>query len=78
VSSPPKGTDFAQYNFDHPDAIDFDACYEVLKQLVLRQEAEMPQYSFKEHRRLEETVKAVPTDLILIEGILAFHDPVTP
>lgn len=64
------------YNFDHPDSLDFDLCYEVIKQLLIRQETCVPIYDFKTHSRLQETQKVIPGDMILFEGILALHDPV--
>lgn len=63
------------YNFDHPDSLDFDLCYEVIKQLLIRQETAVPIYDFKTHSRLQETQKVIPGDMILFEGILALHDP---
>lgn len=39
------------YNFDHPDALDFDMAYEVLKTLLKGEEAEVPQYCFVNHAR---------------------------
>lgn len=64
------------YNFDHPDALDFDLCYEIIKQLLTRQKTQIPIYSFKTHSREEETIEVLPGDMILFEGILALHDPV--
>jgi len=65
----------ASYNFDHPDSLDFDLCYEVLKKLVQKKDAEIPVYSFVTHSRAEQWEKIKPCDIILFEGILALHDP---
>jgi len=73
-----KGVDMSKakdYNFDHPDALDFDLCYEIIKQLLTRQKTQIPIYSFKTHSREEETIEVLPGDMILFEGILALHDP---
>jgi len=73
-----KGVDMNKakdYNFDHPDALDFDVCYEVIKQLLTRQKAYVPIYNFKTHQREEEKIEVMPGDMILFEGILALHDP---
>ena len=66
------------YNFDHPDALDFDVCYEVIKQLLTRQKTYVPIYNFKTHQRETEKIEVMPGDMILFEGILALHDPVIP
>jgi len=66
----------ASYNFDHPDSLDFDLCYEVLKKLLQKEDAEIPIYNFAKHAREKEREKVKPSDIILFEGILALHDPV--
>lgn len=44
----------AEYNFDHPNALDFDLAYKTLKNLIESNErVEIPQYSFIEHSRLK-------------------------
>ena len=39
------------YNFDAPDALDFDAAYEALSALMRGEDAEIPIYNFKTHQR---------------------------
>lgn len=39
------------YNFDAPEALDFDAAYEVLSKLMRGEDAEVPIYNFKLHQR---------------------------
>jgi uridine kinase len=35
----------------------------------------IPQYSFVEHKRLDDPTYAHPANIILFEGLMAFHDP---
>ena len=72
----PPGTHVPDYNFDHPDALDYDLCLEVIEKLLTRQPAKIPEYSFITNERLDVWHTIPPVDLILLEGILAFHDPV--
>jgi len=65
------------FNFDHPDAFDFELCYEVIKKLLTRQETEIPIYNFKTNTRENITEKVRPTELIFLEGILALYYPVS-
>jgi uridine kinase len=67
--------DVAEYNFDHPLALDFDAAYEVLKVLKYTNDpVPVPQYSFVEHQRLPDPVFVKPANIILFEGLMVFHD----
>ena len=63
-----------KYNFDHPDAIDFDEIYEVVKKLLKYEDAEIPNYDFATHSRTEEKTHIYKSYFILFEGILALHD----
>jgi uridine kinase len=62
-------------NFDHPDAFDTPLMIEHIKQLQAWQEAEIPIYDFKHHRRTELTQRVAPHPIILVEGILIFAEP---
>merc|ERR1711974_196440 len=67
------------YNFDHPDAFDYELITETLKILRKRDKKtvkciEIPEYDFKTHSRLPETQKVNFADVILFEGILSLHD----
>lgn len=67
--------DVSEYNFDHPLALDFDLAYEVLNTLKYTNEpVAVPQYSFVEHQRLPEPTYINPANIILFEGLMAFHD----
>ena len=61
------------YNFDHPDSIDFELLCEQLQQLKEGKSVEQPVYSYITcSRSKEETVTVHPADVIIVEGILIF------
>ncbi|MCB9638621.1 MAG: uridine kinase [Myxococcales bacterium] len=60
-------------NFDHPDAFDTELLVEHLRALRKRLPIQKPVYSYKEHRRKEETVHVPPAHIILLEGILVLE-----
>ena len=64
----------ANVNYDHPSAFEWDLLQEHLDALLSGQPVEMPQYDFTEHLRKEERVTVEPTDVIVLEGILALYD----
>lgn len=67
--------DVAEYNFDHPLALDFDLAYDVLQKLKsTNEEVHVPVYCFINHKRLEQTQLVKPANIILFEGLMAFHD----
>ena len=43
------------YNFDHPNARDFDECYEALVGLLNGKDIDVPCYNFTTHSREEES-----------------------
>jgi uridine kinase len=61
-------------NYDHPSAFEWPLLREHLERLLEGQAVEMPQYDFEIHNRAEETVRVEPTDVIILEGILALYD----
>lgn len=64
------------YNFDHPNAIDFDLLCSQLEQIKKGQAIEQPVYSYITCERSKtETVHVEPADIILVEGILIFTCP---
>ncbi|KAG8048045.1 hypothetical protein GUJ93_ZPchr0008g13142 [Zizania palustris] len=63
------------YNFDHPDAFDTDRLLECMGKLKSGQSVNIPIYDFKNHRRCSESFRKVnASDVIILEGILVFHD----
>ncbi|MBQ9449618.1 MAG: uridine kinase [Acholeplasmatales bacterium] len=61
-------------NYDHPDAIDMELLKHDLRELLAGNPIDMPVYDFKIHNRSDETIKVVPTKVIMLEGILALYD----
>ena len=61
-------------NYDHPSAFEWDLLRTHLRALLEGRPVEMPQYDFEIHNRKDERVTVEPTDVIVMEGILAFHD----
>ncbi|KAI0775302.1 armadillo/beta-catenin/plakoglobin [Trametes elegans] len=65
-----------RYDFDHPDAIDMPLFASCLADLKAGKQSNIPIYSFTEHQRLEETKYLYGASIIIVvEGILALHDP---
>ena len=64
------------YDFDQPSALDFDAAFHCLKKLKDKQATQIPIYDFVTHKRCEsDSTIAEPSNIVIVEGILAFHDP---
>ena len=63
------------YNFDHPDAIDFDLALEHLKSLTQGRRVKQPVYDFKTHTRKRRTFAGRPAPLIVVEGLYALYPP---
>ena len=61
-------------NYDHPDAFEWELLRKHLRALSEGQSVEMPQYDFGIHNRKDERVTVLPTDVIIVEGILALYD----
>lgn len=57
-------------NFDHPDAIEFDLLIQHLKKLKEGHSINQPVYSYLTCTRSENTIKVLPPDVVIIEGIL--------
>ncbi|KAI0818009.1 uridine kinase [Xylaria sp. FL0064] len=64
-----------EYDFDSPEAIDFDALLGTLRDLKAGKRAEVPVYSFEKHQRLEETTIIYSPHVLILEGIFALYDP---
>lgn len=61
------------WNFDHPNAIDWDLLCEQLDELKAGKTIQQPVYSYISCSRSKtETVTVKPTDVVIIEGILIF------
>ena len=64
----------ANYNFDRPQALDFDMAFKVLTDLMRGQKAQLPKYCFVTHQRLKEVEEVEPSEIIMFEGIMALYD----
>ncbi len=62
------------YNFDHPDAFDFALLVETLEKLKKGKKVEVPIYNFVTHRRDPKSVSMYGANVLIFEGILAFHN----
>ncbi|KAI7251455.1 uridine-cytidine kinase-like protein-like 1, partial [Hortaea werneckii] len=63
-----------EYDFDAPDAIDFDCLVERLRSIKSGQKGDIPVYSFEKHARLDKTTTIYSPHVIILEGIFALHD----
>lgn len=61
-------------NYDHPDAFDTELMIQHLKELKAGHAIHCPVYSYSDHNRTDETVLIQPTKVVIVEGILIFHD----
>ncbi|XP_062571320.1 uridine-cytidine kinase 2-like isoform X1 [Saccostrea cucullata] len=62
-----------EFNFDHPDAFDYDFMLRTLKDLVAGKAVKLPQYNYVTNARNEEWHTVYPADVVLFEGILVFY-----
>ncbi|MFB6135082.1 MAG: uridine kinase [Halanaeroarchaeum sp.] len=63
-------------NYDHPSAFEWELLQDQFDALLSGQVVEMPQYDFSRHVREEERIPVEPTDVVVLEGILALYDDV--
>lgn len=61
-------------NYDHPSALDTELLVSHLISLRERRDAEVPVYDFKIHTRTSSRVRVSPSPVIIVDGILTFHD----
>lgn len=64
----------ANANYDHPSAFEWELLRTHIDALLSGQSIEMPQYDFERHVRKADRVVVEPTDVIVLEGILALSD----
>ena len=62
-------------NYDHPDAFDTDLMIRDIRDLKAGKTIHCPVYSYTDHNRTDETIEVRPTKVVIVEGILIFHDP---
>jgi uridine kinase len=64
------------YNFDHPSAVDLEACAEACLKLGDNDDAIIPVYDMRTCSRVgTQLVPAPKNKIVVIEGIFAFHAP---
>lgn len=64
----------AHLNYDAPEALEFDLMVRHLEALKDGQIALCPVYDFTRHTRSDKVTEIEPRPIILIDGILIFHD----
>ena len=64
----------AAVNYDHPDALETELMVRHVQRLLEGQAVDVPVYDFQQHRRTGETVRVVPADVVIVDGILIFAD----
>ncbi|PAD36316.1 uridine kinase [Terribacillus saccharophilus] len=69
----PNVSKLHEYNFDTPQALDLRLLYENLKELSEGKSSRIPRYDFVTSTR-EGYTEVRPTPIIIVEGILLFHD----
>ena len=62
-------------NFDHPDAFDDDLLRHHLRELLEGHPIDQPVYVYSKHERSTETRHISDHLVVVLEGILIFHDP---
>lgn len=66
--------DGGSVNFDHPESIDFGLLAECLKKIKSGEKTAIPTYDFATHKRQSENLHIMPRRIIIVDGILIFHD----
>ena len=61
-------------NYDEPDALETDLMAMHLDELRHGRAIDCPVYDFTQHNRSSETVRIVPKNVIIVEGILIFEN----
>uniref|UniRef100_A0A6Q2YI77 Uridine-cytidine kinase n=1 Tax=Esox lucius TaxID=8010 RepID=A0A6Q2YI77_ESOLU len=61
-----------EYNFDHPEAFDFELLVTVLRKLKKGKSIKVPVYDFNSHCRRKEWKTVYGANVVIFEGILAF------
>ncbi|XP_068740042.1 uridine-cytidine kinase 2-like [Montipora capricornis] len=61
------------FNFDHPDAFDFDMTVETLLKIKAGEVVEIPMYDSVNATRKSESITIHPADVIMFEGILTLY-----
>ncbi len=62
------------YNFDHPDALEWGLLAQHLEGLRRQERVEIPRYCFVSHQRIGSD-QLGPAPFLILEGTLVLHDP---
>ncbi|MDP9144949.1 MAG: uridine kinase [Actinomycetota bacterium] len=65
----------ARVNYDHPSSLETELLVKHLVALRSGEQIERPVYDFANHLRSSKTVRVVPAQVILIDGILVLAEP---
>jgi uridine kinase len=63
-------------NFDHPDAFEWPLLAKHIEMLKNGESIEQPIYDYITSSRQQETIHVDPREIIIVEGIMALHDPI--
>ncbi len=64
-----------QCNYDHPEAFEHELLARQLARLKSGEAIEAPLYDYCNHNRRKETQRIPPANLVIVEGIMLFHNP---
>jgi uridine kinase len=62
-------------NFDHPASLETELLIRHIEALSKGYPVDVPVYDFEQHIRSNQSIKATPSKVILIDGILIFSEP---
>lgn len=68
-------TQRAAWNFDHPDAMEWELLLEHVDALARGVPIAIPVYDFHRHRRTKECKPVPPRPVLILEGLHALHHP---
>ncbi|KAI8826653.1 uridine-cytidine kinase B [Fimicolochytrium jonesii] len=68
-----KLAETGEYNFDHPNAIDFRLLEDCMEDILHGRAAGIPQYDFQKNVRLPETVRIEKPDVVIFSGIFMLY-----
>lgn len=64
----------ATINFDHPESLETELLHDHLEALLRGESVETPVYDFTTHTRTAATIRVIPTDVIIVDGILVLAE----
>jgi uridine kinase len=62
-----------EFNFDHPDAIDFPMALRDIRALIGGEAVRQPVYDFKRYTRSKKSTLLEPAPLVVVEGLYALY-----